>query len=261
MPEHPTHFFKLMLEVSDLERSEQFYRDDLGLEPLGRDLWPDDGPTSTFRTADGAYVVLVQVENVRADGPAQHRNFMLPQDDYQRVFQRVKERGWLRPNYRTEMGMRSIGEVTCSLYDPDHHRLQLTAWLEPHVVPPSKRGKVVAGRISDFAPGSVTYIRDGKFYLVRLPNGVLALNEVCTHMHGILAYQPEHHQFYCHCHNRRFTRTGTQFAIKTDVAPLYAYPIEFVDGHIVVDTDVAVARTEVEADKVVSVPDAAAEVV
>lgn len=261
MAERPIHFFKLMLEVSDLERSERFYGDDLGLEPAGRDLWPDDGPSSTFRTADGAYVELVQVENVRPDGPAQHRNFMLPEEDYHGVFQRLKERGWLRPNYRTEMGMRSIGEVTCSLYDPDRHRLQLTAWHKPHVVPPSKRGKVVAGRISDFAVGSVTYIPDGRFYLVRLADGVLALNEVCTHLHGILSYQAEHYQFYCHCHNRRFTRTGKQLAIKTDVAPLYSYPTEFVDGRIVVDTDVAIARIDDEADRLVPVPDATAEVV
>jgi nitrite reductase/ring-hydroxylating ferredoxin subunit len=252
-----THFFKLMLEVSDLDRSETFYREDLGLQLVGRDLWPDDPPNSTFQTADGGFVELVQVENVRPDGPAQHRNFMLEQEDYKRVFQRLKERGWLRKNYRTEMGMRSIGEITCSLYDPDRHRLQLTAWLGEHVVPPSKRGKVVAGRIEDFPVGSVTYIKEGKFYLVHVAGGMIAVNEVCTHMHGILAYQPEHFQFYCHCHNRRFTRTGDQFAVNRDTAPLSRYQIEVVDGQVLVDTDVAIARTEDRPEDLAPVPSSA----
>jgi len=251
------HFFKMLLEVSDLDRSERFYRDDLGLEPVGRDLWPDEvGPNTTFRTADGAYVVLVQVPEVRPDGPAQHRNFMLPEPDYYRVYERLRERGWLRPNYRTEMGVRSVGEVTCSLYDPDRHRLQLTAWRQPYAVPAAGRGKIVAGRIEDFAIGSVTHNREGKFFLVRNAAGFLALNEICTHLQCNVTYQPEHYQYYCYCHNRRFSREGRQIAVDVDVPPLHAYAIELVDGHVVVDTDRTIPRTEAEVDRMVPAPSA-----
>jgi Rieske Fe-S protein len=248
------HFFKLLLEVSDLERSERFYRDDLGLEPIGRDLWPDDPPNTTFRTADGGHVVLVEVPEVRPDGPAQHRNFMLPEADYHTVFARLKERGWLRPNYRTEMGVRSVGEVTCSLFDPDRHRLQLTAWRPPYQVPAAGRGKIVAGRIEDFAIGSVTRIPTGKFFLVRTTAGFQALNEVCTHLQCNVVYQPEHYQYYCFCHNRRFARNGEQIAVQVDVPPLHTYGIEFVDGQVIVDTDRSIPRQEDEVDQMVPAP-------
>ncbi len=243
------HWFKMLLDVSDIDRSERFYRDDLGLRPVGRDLWPaDPTPNATFQTADGAYVVLVQAPAVKADGPGQHRNFMLPIEDYQRVFERVKERGWIRPNYRTEMGVRSVGEVTCSIFDPDRHRLQLTAWREPYSVPASKRGKIIAGRIDDFAIGTVTFNPQGRFYLLRTADGFLALNQVCTHLQCNVTYEPEHYQYYCYCHNRRFNRTGRQLAVHVDVPPLHKYAVELVDGQVVVDTDTSVARSEEEAD-------------
>jgi len=245
------HWFKMLLEVSDIDQSERFYRDDLGLKPVGRDLWPDDPtPNTTFQTADEGYVVLVQVPRVKPDGPAQHRNFMLPLEDYNRVFERVKERGWLRPNYRTEMGVRSVGEVTCSLFDPDRHRLQLTAWRDPYEVPASNRGKVVAGRIDEFEVGAVTFNQQGRFYLVRTAEGFLALNQVCTHLQCNVTYQPEHYQFYCYCHNRRFNRTGRQLAVHVDVDPLHKYAVELVDGQVVVDTDRSIRRSEQEADEI-----------
>jgi catechol 2,3-dioxygenase-like lactoylglutathione lyase family enzyme len=253
----PLHFYKLVMEVTDLERSERFYRDDLGLQPLGRNLWPDDGDTATFRTADGAHVVLVQVAEIAPVGLDVHRNFMLPEEDYFEVFERLQERGWLRPNHRTEMGVRSATEITCSLYDPDRNRLQLTAWRRPYHVPAAMRGKVVAGRIDDFAEGSVTYVGEGKFFVLRLPDGFLALNNVCTHLQANVVYQPEHYQYYCFCHGRMFDQVGRQVAIKVDVPPLEAYAIEFVDGQVVVDTDHSIPRSDAEADSVVPLPDAA----
>lgn len=250
----PIHFFKMVLEVSDIDRSERFYRDDLGLQLLGRDLWPDEGHTSTFQTADGAHLVLVAVPQVTPDGPAVHRNFMVSRDDYFQIHGRLKERGWLRPNYMTEMGLRGEDEITCSFYDPDRHRLQLTAWRGEYVIPPARRGKIVAGRIDDFALGSVTHVREGKFYLVRTVEGVLALSEVCTHRQCNVQYQQEQWQFVCPCHHRRFTRKGEPAAFRPDVLPLHTYPIELVDGQIVVDTDTSIARTPEEAGRMIAVP-------
>jgi len=254
MADRPIHFYKLMLEVSDLERSEKYYRADLGLEFIGRDLWPGDPSNATFRTTDGAYVELVEVAEVKPDGAGVHRNFMLPEEDYWVVYKRLKERGWERPNYRTEMGVRSATEVTCSVYDPDHHRLQLTAWRNEYVIPAAERGKVVAGRIEDFPVGTVTHVREGGFFLVRSANGMLALNQVCTHLQCTLAYQPQHYQFFCYCHNRRFQRNGEQVAIRPDVQPLNRYAIAFVDGQVVVDTDTSLACAPEDVDRMVPVP-------
>lgn len=251
----PLHFYKLVMQVSDLDRSERFYRDDLGLQFVGRDLWPADGRTATFQTADGAYVVLAQVSEIEDVGLDVHRNFMMPEEDYFVVYERLKERGWLRPNHRTEMGVRSATEITCSLFDPDRNRLQLTAWRRPYEVPAAKRGKVVAGRIEDFTVGSVTFMGEGKFFLLRTATGFLALNNVCTHLQCNVVYQPEHYQYYCYCHGRVFDWVGRQVAIEVDVPPLCAYAIEFVDGQVMVDTDRSIARSDEHADQVTPAPE------
>lgn len=254
MTDRPVHFYKLMLEVSDLDRSEIYYRDDMGLELIGRNLWPGDPPNATFRTADGSYVELVQVDEVKPDGAGVHRNFMLPEEDYWVVYQRLKARGWERQNYRTEMGVRSATEVTCSVYDPDKHRIQLTAWRNPYTAPAAQRGKIVAGRIEDFAIGSMTHVREGGFFLWRTAEGFQALNQVCTHLQCTLAYQKEHYQFFCYCHGRRFQRNGEQVAIHPDVEPLHRYAIEFADGQVVVDTDTSLGCAPEDVDKMIPVP-------
>jgi nitrite reductase/ring-hydroxylating ferredoxin subunit/extradiol dioxygenase family protein len=250
----PLHFLKMLLEVSDLDKSETFYREDLGLQFTGRDLWPDEGQTSTFQTGDGSFVVLRRVDDVKRDGPGVHRNFMVPEEDYYRIHGRLKERGWLRPNYMTEMGLRGEDEVTCSFFDPDRHRLQLTAWRGEYTLPAAKKGKVTAGRLDDFPVGSVTHIREGKFYLVRKPEGVLALSEVCTHRQCNVQWQQLRWQFICPCHHRRFSREGDALGFPPDVAPLHSYGVEIVDGKIVVDTDTSIARTPEEVDRLVPVP-------
>lgn len=254
----PGHFHHVVIEVSDIERSERFYREALQLEPLGGDLWPEDGPNAFFRTAEGQYVVLVQVAEVKPDGPGVHTNFALSPGDYPVIWERLKERGCLVLDHREEE--RSIGEVSQYFDDPDGHRLQITAYgLEAFEVPAARLGKVVAGRLDDFPVGSVTHIRQGKFFIVRLQDGILALSEVCTHRQCNVIYQKEHYRFWCGCHNRRFTRRGVQIPRpKTDVPPLHTYAIEFVDGRVVVDTDTSIPRTEEEAERMAPIPVAVA---
>ncbi len=246
-------FHHVILEVTDLDRSEDFYGGTLGLEPVGRGAFPEDGPNAAFQTGDGQYVVLVQRPTVGVDGPGVHTNFMVPTEEYHTIYDRLKELGCLVVDHRAEQ--RSVGEVSTYFNDPDGHRLQITA-LEPEAfkVPPAMRGKVVAGRIEDFPIGSVTHIKDGKFYLVRLQEGVLAINEVCTHMHCIVTYQQEHYRFYCACHYNKFTRKGEHIGHTPGVPPLHTYAIEFVDGQIVVDTDTTHPRFPEEADQMVPVP-------
>ena len=101
---------------------------------------------------------------------------MLPEEDYWVAYQRLKERGWERQNYRTEMGVRSATEVTCSVFDPDRHRIQLTAWRNPYQAPAAGRGKIMAGRIEDFPIGSMTHVREGGFFVWRTAAGIQALD-------------------------------------------------------------------------------------
>ncbi len=247
-------FHHVVLEVSDLERSERFYGEAIGLEPVGRGAFPEDGPNSAFETGDGQYVVLVERPVVASDGPGVHTNFMVPTEEYHAVYDRLKALGSLVIDHRAEQ--RSVGEVSTYFNDPDGHRLQITALApEAFIVPPSRQGKVVAGRIEDFPIGSVTHIKEGKFYVVRLQEGMLAINEVCTHMHCLVTYQQEHYRFYCACHYNKFTRKGEHIGYTPGVAPLHTYAIEFVDGQVVVDTDKTQPRSVEQAATMLPVPE------
>lgn len=248
------HFHHLVFDVSDLERSKRFYGDILGLEPVPDAEWPPEGPapTAAFCTANNQYVVLVEAPEVQPDGPAGHTNFMLSPEDYPAVFERLRQEECLVEDHLVEQGRRSVGVLSTYLNDPDGRRLQITAYTdEAFQLPAAKRGKVVAGRLDEIAVGSVVHNPQGRFFLVRLQDGLLALNQVCTHQQCLVTYQPEHYRFWCPCHNRRFTRTGVQIAVEPDVPPLQIYPIELIDGEVVVDTDTSIARRPEEATRLI----------
>lgn len=247
------HFHHKIVHVTDLERSERFFGDALELEPVGRDLWPDEaGPTSTFRTANGQYVVLVQVPHVDRE-VAEHWNFMLSADDFPRISKKLRDLGSNIGDLRSEN--RAIGEMSDNYYDPDGQIMQMTAIApEAFDVPAARLGKVVAGQIDDFAVGSVTYVPKGRFFVVRTKDGVLAISQVCTHRQWKVEYQPWHYRFFCSRHHNKFTRTGAHIGHTPGTPPLHVYAIEFVDGQIVVDTDTSIPRTADEADQVVPLP-------
>src|SRR6266545_4030971 len=237
----PGDFHHVALEVQDLDRAERFFREVMDLEFVGRDVWPNEGATATFRTSARQYLVLVESDELTPEGPGVHTNFILAPEDYPPVYERLKELGALVVDHRAEQ--RSVGEVSTYFKDPDGHQLQITAYSpEAFTVPAAERGKITAGRIEDFPVGSVTHVKEGKFFLVCLQAGMLALSEICTHRQCNVVYQQEHYRFYCPCHYRKFTRTGEQIAIEKDTAPLHMYAIDFVDGQVVVDTDLSIPR-------------------
>jgi nitrite reductase/ring-hydroxylating ferredoxin subunit len=250
------HFNHKVVRVTDLARSERFFGEVLGLEPLGRDRWPhEDGPTSTFKTQVGQYVVLVEVPFVDA-ALAEHWNFMLSPEDFVDVQARLHAEGCAIGDLRIEF--RAVGEMSDNYYDPDDQMMQITAIApEAYETPPSRMGKVVAGRIEDFPVGSVTHNDEGKFFIIRTRDGILALSEVCTHRQAAVCYQPEHYRFYCPRHHNKFTRTGAHLGHTPGTPPLHSYAIELVEGNVVVDTDVGISRLPSEARRMVPVPEAA----
>jgi catechol 2,3-dioxygenase-like lactoylglutathione lyase family enzyme len=250
----------IFLDVSDLARSEKFYRDAIGLLPLGRDLWPGDGPSASFALGSGDNLTLCEAPEVRPNPPGLHTRFAVPNEEWEPLVGRLQALG-LNMHDDRKGGLRAVGEAGLNVTDPDGHVIEL----ELHgpattEVPAARRGKVVAGRIEDFAVGSVTRIPAGQFFLVRLRDGFLAVSQVCTHMQFAVTYQPEHYRFYCPRHRRKFTRTGKfmpRFA-DDETPPLHVYGIELVDGRVVVDTDVSIPRTEDEVSHLLSCPALAA---
>ena len=252
----PGQFHHLMLEVTDLERAERFYCAALGFEPMGRGLWGEDRPHATLRVQDGQCLVLIQVPTLEPDGPGAHTQVYLSAERWHETLERLQRLGHRLHDDR-KAGLVATGELMFHAADPDGHIVEMSAH-EPAAseFPPAGRGKIKAGRIGDFAVGSVTHVREGKFFLVREDGGFLALSETCSHMPFPVVYQPEHYRFYCACHRYRFTRTGKYVRrIGANSAdPLFAYAVELVDGQVVVDTDHHLARTEEEADVLVPLP-------
>jgi nitrite reductase/ring-hydroxylating ferredoxin subunit/predicted enzyme related to lactoylglutathione lyase len=249
------HFHHKVVQVADLERSERFFRDVLNLEPVGRDAWPgEDGPTSTFKTQVGQYVVLVEVPSVDASR-AEHWNFMLSPEDFVEVQKRLRAEGCAIGDLRYDF--RAVGEMSDNFYDPDNQMMQITAIApEAFETPPARQGKIVAGPIWDFPVGSVTHNPQGHFFIVRTRDGMLALSDVCTHRQAVVAYQSEHFRFYCPRHHNKFDRTGAHLGHTPGTPPLHTYAIEFINGQVVVDTDVSITRDAAEARRMVPVPTA-----
>ena len=54
-------FSHLVVQVTDLDRSEKFYQEVLGLDLVGRDLLNEEGPNSLLKMNTGQMIVLVQV--------------------------------------------------------------------------------------------------------------------------------------------------------------------------------------------------------
>lgn len=79
---------------------------------------------------------------------------------------------------------------------------------------------------------------EGKFWFVRLDQGILALYKVCTHLGCIYNWQDSQTRFICPCHGSQFQRDGTYI---TGPAPrsLDRFIVRLMDasGNVVAETD------------------------
>src|ERR1044071_4305006 len=105
-------------------------------------------------------------------------------------------------------------------------------------------GKVLPGKPEDFKLGDPTYVRDGKLYVSRVPDGLLALYQKCPHLGCVVPWRPDDPtldsiepkgRFNCPCHGSQYDRYGV---IKAGPAPrpmdIMAMAVE--NGNLVVDT-------------------------
>jgi cytochrome b6-f complex iron-sulfur subunit len=89
------------------------------------------------------------------------------------------------------------------------------AWIVASFLKPRGRAAapadwlVTAGAAADFAPGSVTAFPQGRFYLVRLPEGgFLAIHATCTHLGCTVPWDQQARRFACPCHASVFDIRG-----------------------------------------------------
>lgn len=250
-------FSHLVLAVSDLDRSEAWYRDVVGLDVVGRNLLAESQPHALLRMNTGQLLVLMQVEQpepIRPQTAAIHHAFLLELDEYVAMQERLSAAGYDVTDQRA--AFRAKGEFSTDATDPDGHRWQLQAFgEEAHTLLKPGLGVVECGPVEQFAVGSVTTFREGNFFLVRDRKGFLALSRWCRHMNGLLSNQREHQQLFCAFHGATYNYAGHHTGHLPNVGALHLNPVTIrADGMVCVDTDTVVEREPDEPPEYVPAP-------
>jgi lactoylglutathione lyase len=248
-------FSHLVLPVSDLDRSEAFYRDVFGLELIGRNLVAEAQPNSLLKSDCRQMVVLVQSDNVaieREGANSTHHAWLLKTPaEYHACIERLKERGFDISDYRA--AFRAAGQYSSDLVDPDGHRFQIqTQGPEATDVRIEKKGVVNCGPIDGYEVGTVKLFKDQKFFLLRLKEGFLALSQWCTHQNGLVQWRDNFYDFYCMKHGAVYSRRGEAESVIMDLPPLRLHPVTInSNSEVEVDTDRVVLRRDYTPDQVV----------
>jgi cytochrome b6-f complex iron-sulfur subunit len=109
----------------------------------------------------------------------------------------------------------------------------------------------VTGTVADYPLNSVTRIREGKFYLSHVPEGLLALYWKCAHLGCTVPWKPDEEfqgnvgVFHCPCHGSIYLRTGQNVAGPAP-HPLDIMDIQITGGKIIVDTGKRTVRVQWE---------------
>lgn len=123
-------------------------------------------------------------------------------------------------------------------------------FLRPHIDPGSFGSKVIAGQIDEFLPGTVSHVQKGRFFISRLEDGgILALWHRCTHLGCTIPWREVEGLFHCPCHSSIFTPVG-EVVSGPAPRPMDLFPIEIVNGEIVVDTGSPIQRDSFDIEQV-----------
>lgn len=103
--------------------------------------------------------------------------------------------------------------------------------------------KVLAGKVSDFAVNSVTRNLTGRFFIVRLEGGLLAMYQRCPHLGCAVPWVEAENQFHCPCHGSLYNLEGVVTGGPAP-RPMDLFPITIENGDEVwVDTSQPTQRS------------------
>lgn len=112
----------------------------------------------------------------------------------------------------------------------------LLDFFRPRLEPGAFGGDVRAGKVAEFAPGTVSHVQKGRFYISRLEDGsMLAMWHQCTHLGCTVPWREDEGQFHCPCHSSIFNTRG-EVVSGPAPRPLDLFPIAIIDDEVVVDT-------------------------
>jgi len=129
--------------------------------------------------------------------------------------------------------------------------MSLFQFLKPRIEPGTFGDKVVAGQLDEFAPGTVSHIPNDLFCIARLEDGgLIAMWQRCTHLGCTIPWRENEGVFLCPCHSSIFNPVGE---VMSGPAPraMDLFPIEVVEGQVVVDTGQAIERQAFDPTQVV----------
>lgn len=113
-------------------------------------------------------------------------------------------------------------------------------------------GVFTLGSVEEFPPGSVTHIRQGRFYVVHNGDGLLALYQRCTHLGCLVPWQEDERLFVCPCHAGRYNLEGEVLS-GPPPRPLSLFELEVKEGDLTVDTSQVIERERYAASQAVKV--------
>jgi cytochrome b6-f complex iron-sulfur subunit len=122
----------------------------------------------------------------------------------------------------------------------------LARFLKPRIEGGGFGTEIVAGRVDEFLPGTVSHVQEGRFYISRFEDGsFLALWHSCTHLGCTVPWLEDEGRFHCPCHSSIFTPAG-EVVSGPAPRPLDIFTIRIVDGDLVVNTARPIQRREFE---------------
>lgn len=124
-------------------------------------------------------------------------------------------------------------------------------FMQPRQIEGAFGGKVNAGPVSSFQPGSVVEFPDGRFFLVRAQDGgFLAVYQRCTHLGCSVTWEAGQNHFFCPCHASSFDINGD---VLNPPAPraLDLFSVSIADGQVIVDTGQKESRDSFEPQQLV----------
>lgn len=110
-------------------------------------------------------------------------------------------------------------------------------------------GLVFAGRVEEFTINSVNRILAGRFFIVRLEDGILALWQKCTHLGCAVPWVEEEGQFHCPCHGSLYNRRG-EVTGGPAPRPLDLFPVTIKSGEVWVDTGKPIERKKFDPSQI-----------
>lgn len=129
----------------------------------------------------------------------------------------------------------------------------LLNFFKPRIEPGTFGGVVVAGQVDEFEPGTISHVRGGRCYISRLEDGgFLALWQRCTHLGCTVPWREAEGQFNCPCHSSLFDTVGEVISGPAP-RPMDLFPIEVIDGQVLVNTGDPIQRDGFEPSQVTHV--------